>query len=61
MLRGMTAILMGSSAAALALSLVGVNAGASDRLPAIQIGGLASVAIAAVLIWRSWHSGAEPR
>src|SRR5262245_7557891 len=59
-LRVAMAVVAGSFAVALALSLVGVNAEASDRSLAIEIGILASIAIAAILIWRSRASGAEP-
>jgi uncharacterized membrane protein len=60
MLRAAMAVVAGSFAVALALSLVGVNAEASDQSPALRIGILASIAVAAVLIWRSRASGAEP-
>jgi Na+/melibiose symporter-like transporter len=60
MLRAATAVVAGSFVVALALSLVGVNAGASDQSPAVLIGILASIVIAAVLIWRSRATGAEP-
>jgi hypothetical protein len=60
MLRVATAAFAGSFAVVLALSLVGVNGAAADRSPAIQIGILASIAIAVFLIVRSRGSGAEP-
>jgi hypothetical protein len=60
-LRMATAVLIGSFAVGLALSLVGVKGGAVDRSPAIQIGILASMAVAAFLIWRSRGSGVELR
>jgi hypothetical protein len=59
MLRAATAALTGSLAVALALSLVGVNGGAVAVSPALQIGILASIAIAGFLIWRSQGSRAE--
>ena len=60
MLRVATGGLSGLLAVALALSLVGVNGEAADRLPAMQIGVLASLAIAAFLVWRSRGSRSGP-
>jgi cyanate permease len=57
-LRVMTAAAAGSLAAALALSLVGVNGQAADSFAAIRIWALA--AIAALLIWRSRGSRQGP-
>jgi hypothetical protein len=45
----------------LALSLVGLNGGAGDRLPTIQVGVLASMAVAALLIRGARASDAERR
>jgi hypothetical protein len=59
MLRVATAGLMGALAAALALSLVGVGGEPANSFPAIRIWVLASMAVAAVLIWRSRGSGTE--
>ena len=61
MLRMATVGLSGSLAVAVALSLVGVNGEAADRFPGIQIGILASLAIAAFLVWRSRGARSGPR
>jgi hypothetical protein len=56
-----TAVLTGSFAVALALSLVGINGEGVDASPTMPIWILVSIAIAAFLIRRSRGSGAEPR
>jgi hypothetical protein len=52
-LRTAAALLVGWFAMALALALLGVYEGAPDRLPTIQFGIFAPIAVGALLVWRS--------
>jgi hypothetical protein len=60
-LRMASVAVAGTFVVVLALSLVGVNGGAGDRLPTIQVGVLASMAVAVLLIRGARASDAERR